>query len=107
MGYWAAGQCWDVQAEADTALWSAVPPVLVGSDPPGVLFVHLGTSGWEYRFNAGGASVSAYAVPSVGYAECTVGQSAIDGAELGFLVGGVWLAVWAVLLIGRTFRGTV
>jgi hypothetical protein len=104
MGYWAAGHCFDVQADADSAFWSAVPPVLVASDPPGVVVVQKSVNGWEYHLDVQGVPVSAYAVPSVGFADCTVGASALDGIEYGFAVGAVWIAVWAVLLIARPLK---
>lgn len=98
------GSCYATVADAASAAWSGVAPVVSAGSPPFVSTVGLVNGQWTVTTSQGGAVVGQVAVPSLGFAQCDVGASAVDGSTLGFAVVGVWVAAWCVMALKRGLR---
>ena len=104
MGALYSGRCYSTAADAASAMWSGVEPVLSTASPPSVSTVEFAT-GWYLVTRESGAITAAVALPSVEFAACDPGQSVADGVELAFLVVAVWAAAWAVSYLAMPIRG--
>lgn len=104
MGALYAGRCYGTAADAATAMWSGVGPVLSTGSPPSISTVEYAT-GWFLVTRESGVVTSSVAMPSVEFAVCDPGQSVADGLELGFMVVAVWAAAWAVSYLAMPIRG--
>jgi hypothetical protein len=102
MGALFQGRCYASVSDAASAYYSGAGPVVSAGSPPMLSTVEKDAAGWVLVTRQGGAVVSSVAAPNVQFAECDPGQSVVDGVTLGFLVAGVWIAVWAVRWFGRS-----
>lgn len=99
MGALYGAHCFPYSSDAETAAYSAVVPA-VGVD--GHLRVVSFSSGSFYvkEYDDSGL-VSTIAVPSIGFAPCTVGGAAVDGIAVGWLVVIAFAAGFAARVIRK------
>lgn len=100
MGALYGGRCFDTATDAAAAMWSGAAPVVGTGSPPVVSIVEY-ASGWQVSSYQGGVLLASQALPSVGFSECDVSASALDGVALGWAVALVWVAAWGVSVLRR------
>jgi len=103
MGYQSGGQCYGTVAEATAARYASAP-VYVGAGTLSVL--EPSGAGWVLNVYAGSPLVlaSSSVVPAATFESCSPGQAFEDGALVGWAIGAVWLAVYAVKYLATAFR---
>lgn len=103
MGYRVGRVCHADLAHAEADRWSGVAPDLDGGSV--ALVVHT-DQGWALNTYTGAPLVlqSTALVPTGGFEECSVAEAVADGIAVGWLVGGTWLAVYAIMYLARVVR---
>lgn len=102
MGAQYSGRCFDTAADAASAAWSGVGPVVGSGSPPVVSVVEWSGSAWQVASYQGGSLLGVSPAPSIAFAACDPADAALDGIALAWLVAGVWVAAWCVNVLRRS-----
>lgn len=94
-GHIVAGQCVDVAASIDTYYGSALPTHSAGN-PAFVSTFSKSVSGWVHETYQSGTLVASVAAPIPTFATCDTTASFHDGMEVGWMVAGVMIVVYAI-----------
>jgi len=105
MGALYSGRCYSTAADAASAMWSGVEPVLSAASPPSASTVEFSGGAWYLVTRDSGVVTATTTIPAVEFAACNPADSVADGVSLGFLVVLVWAAAWGVRAVGFSFGG--
>jgi hypothetical protein len=101
MGAQYQGRCFDTAADAASAAWSGVGPVIGPGSPPVVSVVEWTGTAWQVASYQSGSLLGTVAAPSIAFASCDVAAGAADGAALAWLVVAAWAGAWALHQLRR------
>ena len=99
-GVVAAGRCVDASAAVDLYYSSAGPSVSAGS-PEFVTQLERTVSGWFAVTYSGGSVVNTATMQAPAFAACDTTESFHDGMTLGWGVGAIMIAAYAIHLLRR------
>lgn len=94
------GKCFASAQDAAHFAWSGVAPVIGTGSPPTVTTVEK-TTDWQIITRQNGSVIATVDAPGLHFATCSPSQHVLEGVQLGWLVAGVWLAAWAVVVIRK------
>ena len=95
MGALVSGVCYpDASAAADALFGSTGPEILDYLGAPALSFMHQVNGTWQLALVQSGVLVQSSAVPVPVFLECDPGAAFLDGVQLGFSIGLVWLVAW-------------